>query len=66
MGNLTISFPGSSPTLPPWQEREPWERDWELNFTTAPFVWHSEQLAFFTCSIKRSHRRLLKSLTLDV
>ena len=38
MGNLTTSFPGSSPTRPPWQESGPWERDWELDFTIAPFT----------------------------
>ena len=60
-GNLTTFFPGSSPTRPPWQERGPWERDWELYFTIAPFIWHTERLAIFTCSIRRSHCRLFNT-----
>ena len=51
------------------RERGPWERDFKMyvkidryqNFTIAPFIWHTERLDIFTCSIKRSHCRLFNT-----
>ena len=51
------------------RERGPWERDFNMyvkidryqNFTIAPFIWHTERLDIFTCSIKRSHCRLFNT-----
>ena len=67
-GNLTTSFPGSSPTRPPWQEREDPGNEILTCMsksivirTFAPFIWHTERLDIFTCSIKRSHCRLFNT-----
>ena len=51
------------------RERGPWERDVKMyvkidryqNFTIAPFIWPTERLDIFTCSMKRSHCRLFNT-----
>ena len=51
------------------RERGPWERDFKMyvkidryqNFTIAPFIWPTERLDIFTCSIKRSHCSLFNT-----